>query len=406
MSRRPVLLALLVVLAAAPATAVAGVEPLWVPDPREPVAETEADDALLEVSAAVASDTPVAGDPARVAVAHWLASGAREAGLPGELPVMAALVESGLRNLPYGHADSVGLFQMRLGIWNRGAYEGYLARPELQLRWFVEHALAVRDARRAAGDDDYGADTDSWGEWIADIERPFAAYRGRYAQRLDEARALLALPAPAVAPFELGLTVGGAATPVADPAAAEVAARVLAEPAITLDGRARSDLEAGRIDARLSALLLEAAARVPISVTVLQTGHSYYTVNGTVSNHSVGRAVDLGVVGGAAVDASNAAARDLALALGRLAEPLRPTEIGTPWAIDEPGYFTDGDHRDHLHVGYDDPLAAAAAAAVELPAVTVVPVRRRASSPAEPRFTAASSAGGRDGGEPRFEVKR
>lgn len=399
------MLALLFALAAAPATAVAGVEPLWVPDPREPVAEAEPDGALLEVSAAVASDTPVAGDPARVAVAHWLASGAREAGLPGELPVMAALVESGLRNLPYGDADSVGLFQMRLGIWNRGAYEGYLARPELQLRWFVEHALAVRDARRAGGDDGYGADPDSWGEWIADIERPFAAYRGRYAQRLGEARALLALPAPAVAPFELGLTVGGAATPVADPAAAELAARVVAEPAITLSERARSDLEAGRVDARLAALLLEAAARVPISVTVLQTGHSYYTVNGTVSNHSFGRAVDIGVVGGAAVDASNAAARDLALAIGRVAEPLRPTEIGTPWAIDEPGYFTDGDHRGHLHVGYDGPLAAAAAAA-ELPAPTVVPVRRRAPSPAEPRFAAASPAAGRGRAEPRFEVKR
>ena len=406
MTRRPALLALLVALAATPATAVAGVEPLWVPDPREPVVDAEPDSALLEVAAAVASDTSAAGDPTRVAVAHWLASGAREAGLPGELPVMAALVESGLRNLPYGHADSVGLFQMRLGIWNSGPYEGYLARPELQLRWFVEHALAVREARRAAGDQDYGEDPESWGEWIADIERPFAAYRGRYAQRLDEARALLALPAPAVAPFELGLTVGGAATPVADPAAAEAAGRVLAEPAITLDDRARADLEAGRVDARLSALLLEAAARTPISVTVLQTGHSYYTVHGTVSNHSFGRAVDIGVVDGAAVDASNAAARDLALALGQLDEPLRPTEIGTPWAIDEPGYFTDGDHHDHLHIGYDDPLAAAAAAAVELPAVTVVPVRRRASSPAEPRFDAASPGGGRGGSEPRFEVKR
>ena len=404
MSRRPVVLGLLAALAALPATAAAGVEPLWVPDPREPAAEAVEPEALLEVAAAVASDTPAADDPARVAVAHWLASGAREAGLPGELPVMAALVESGLRNLPYGHADSVGLFQMRLGIWNRGAYEGYLARPELQLRWFVEHALAVRDARRAAGDADFGEDPAGWGAWIADIERPFAAYRGRYALRLDEARTLLALPAPAVAPFELGLTVGGAATPVADPAAAQAAARVLADPAITLDERARADLVAGRIDARLSALLLEAAARAPIAVTVLQTGHSYYTVHGTVSNHSFGRGVDIGMVDGVAVSSSNTAARDLALALGQLPEPLRPTEIGTPWAIAEPGYFTDGDHHDHLHVGYDDPVAAAAT--VELPAVTVVPVRRRASSPAEPRFDAASPAGGRSDGEPRFEVKR
>lgn len=384
-------------------------EPLWVPEPQQLAAPPdEPGDAQLEVAAPVAPDTVAAGDPARVAVAHWMASAAREAGLPGELPVMAALVESGLRNLPYGHADSVGLFQMRLSIWDRGPYEGYLARPELQLRWFVEHALAVREARRTAGDADYGEDPASWGAWIADVERPYAAYRGRYALRLDEARALLALPAPAVAPFELALTVGGAATPLVDPAGAELAERVLADTEITLDGRARADLAAGRIDARVSALLLQAAARAPIAVTVFQTGHSYYTVNGTVSNHSFGRAVDIGVVGGRPVSTSNRAARDLAIALGRLDAPLRPSEIGSPWAIDEPGHFTDSGHRDHLHVGFDDPLAGAAVlGTAELPEATMVPVRRRASSPAEPRFDADSGASARRGGsEPRFEVQR
>ena len=49
---------------------------------------------------------------------------ARQRGLPGELPVMAALVESGLSNLDYGDADSVGFFQMRVGIWNTGASAG------------------------------------------------------------------------------------------------------------------------------------------------------------------------------------------------------------------------------------------------------------------------------------------
>ena len=44
-----------------------------------------------------------------------------KAGLPPELPVMAALVESGVRNLNYGDADSVGFFQMRPSIWNRAS---------------------------------------------------------------------------------------------------------------------------------------------------------------------------------------------------------------------------------------------------------------------------------------------
>ena len=102
---------------------------------------------------------------------------------------MAALVESGLSNLDGGDADSVGFFQMRLGIWNSGEYAGYPTRPELQLEWFLDHAEAVGKQRAARGlplDDPRG-----YGEWIADVERPAAQYRGRYQLRLDEARELL-----------------------------------------------------------------------------------------------------------------------------------------------------------------------------------------------------------------------
>jgi hypothetical protein len=103
---------------------------------------------------------------------------------------MASLVESGLKNLDYGDADSVGLFQMRTSIWNSGAYAGYASRPELQLQWFLDHAERVKAQRLAAGlpvDDPR-----QYGNWIADIERPAEQFRGRYQLRLDEARALLA----------------------------------------------------------------------------------------------------------------------------------------------------------------------------------------------------------------------
>ena len=42
---------------------------------------------------------------------------------------MASLVESGVKNLNFGDADSVGFFQMRVGIWNQGAYKGYPRAP-------------------------------------------------------------------------------------------------------------------------------------------------------------------------------------------------------------------------------------------------------------------------------------
>ena len=65
--------------------------------------------------------------------------------------MIAALVDSGLVNLSAGDSDAVGYFQMRLGIWNTGEYEGYPDDPELQLRWFTDQAARVRQARLAAG---------------------------------------------------------------------------------------------------------------------------------------------------------------------------------------------------------------------------------------------------------------
>jgi hypothetical protein len=50
----------------------------------------------------------------------------------------------------------------------------------------------------------------------------------------------------------------------------------------------------------------------------------------------------------------SAAARKLAAELRGLDAPIRPSEIGSPWAINAPGYFTDADHQDHIHVGFDE----------------------------------------------------
>lgn len=148
-----------------------------------------------EASAALTCPAvPYPGDgAAREAIAAWMAGGATVAGLPGELPVMAALVESDLRNLPAGAGDldSAGYFQMRTSIWDAGVYAGYPTRPDLQLRWFADTATKVRADRLAAGRPDPVADELGWGEWIADVERPAARYRGRYQPRLAQARTLL-----------------------------------------------------------------------------------------------------------------------------------------------------------------------------------------------------------------------
>ena len=55
--------------------------------------------------------TSYPGDNAsRVDIASWTANRARDAGPPPELPIMAALVSSGLKNLQSGNAGSVDYF--------------------------------------------------------------------------------------------------------------------------------------------------------------------------------------------------------------------------------------------------------------------------------------------------------
>jgi membrane-bound lytic murein transglycosylase B len=133
-------------------------------------------------------------------------------------------------------------------------------------------------------------------------------------------------------------------------------AQVVANPNIALTPDARNDLLSGKIDPRVANLLAAAASTHRLTVSVIKTGHSMY-VSGTnrVSNHYVGRAVDISAVDGVDVTASNAAALDLSLAILTSTSSIRPDEFGSPWLqlSGFPGAFTDDDHQDHLHVGWD-----------------------------------------------------
>jgi hypothetical protein len=134
-----------------------------------------------------------------------------------------------------------------------------------------------------------------------------------------------------------------------------LATAVLTNDNIELDAAARSDLEAGLVDQRVLAALLHLAMDHRVgSVGPFVTGHSVY-VDGTtrVSNHAVGRAVDIGIVDGAAVSASNSSAEAAARALLLLPPRLRPDELGSPWDFSVTGVsaFTE-DHEAHLHIGY------------------------------------------------------
>jgi hypothetical protein len=117
-----------------------------------------------------------------------MARGAADRGLPHELPVMAGLAESGLRNLR--GEDYHGFFGMHESL-NAGDYRGFPRQPELQLRWFLDTAATVRQRRVAEGRPDPAADETELGLWVADVERPAPENRSGYQQHLDEARRLV-----------------------------------------------------------------------------------------------------------------------------------------------------------------------------------------------------------------------
>jgi hypothetical protein len=139
------------------------------------------------------SKTYPGDDASKQALAQWMAEGARKSHLPVEMPVMGALVASGLQNLSHGDADSVGFFQMRVSIWDRGPYAGFPQNPNLQLQWFMDQAVLVEKRRIAQGTSLRQLLTNDrgYGDWVADVLIPPEQFRGRYQLQLDEARSLI-----------------------------------------------------------------------------------------------------------------------------------------------------------------------------------------------------------------------
>ena len=126
-------------------------------------------------------------------------------------------------------------------------------------------------------------------------------------------------------------------------------------PNLTLSAEARADVLSGDADPRVVAALAAALAEHRIEVSVIKTGHAQF-VRGTdrISNHYLGRGVDISSVDGVPVSTSNQAALGLAVAFLTADPSLRPDELGSPWPdlAQFPGAFSDEDHTGHLHLGW------------------------------------------------------
>jgi hypothetical protein len=132
-------------------------------------------------------------DASRKGIAQWMGRAAAVRDVPEQLPVMAALAESGLRNLNKRGNPFAGFFSMHRSL-NKGPYRGFAKNPELQLRWFLDTAVIVRQREIAEGDEEYAGEPETYGIWIADVERPAPENRDGYQPYLDDAGKLFDEP--------------------------------------------------------------------------------------------------------------------------------------------------------------------------------------------------------------------
>lgn len=137
-------------------------------------------------------------------------------------------------------------------------------------------------------------------------------------------------------------------------------------PRITLTASQRNDLSTGQIDPRVTSILVAIARQHTITVTSLMSDHGLMTTSNNVSNHSAGRAADIGIVDGEACDSTTHGRTgrcwQLAQQLAQIKGPLS-VKMELIYGIDPdgpgPAFACTGDpacggnHTDHVHVGYD-----------------------------------------------------
>jgi hypothetical protein len=131
------------------------------------------------------------------------------------------------------------------------------------------------------------------------------------------------------------------------------ASSVLSNPRITLSEPARLDIGSGRINNNVLQIMLRLADRFTYAVQVMHTGHIQTVFpHPRLSNHAVGRAVDIREINGRRVvdDPDN---NPTIFEFVTEAALLGATEVGGPTDLngDRPGFFTDDVHSDHIHIG-------------------------------------------------------
>jgi hypothetical protein len=132
--------------------------------------------------------------------------------------------------------------------------------------------------------------------------------------------------------------------------------RVLHDEGLDIYQCGREDIEAGRIDRRVLAVLEYLRSKgFTLRISALECGHSYLTEGGNVSEHSTGDAVDIAEIDGVNVtghQGPGTLVHELIEDVLQLQGPMQPHQVIS--LEDFPGEvsFAEPSHYDHVHIGY------------------------------------------------------
>lgn len=153
--------------------------------------------------------------------------------------------------------------------------------------------------------------------------------------------------------FDALASAGG--VPVDRPATlSALAAAVVDDRRMRLPDSAIWDIYAGHTDEALLRLMADLADRTPYVVTVLHTGHPYNVFEtDRISNHSVGHAIDIYLLGETFVVNDRADDSTTRAHVEWLAGRTDIKELGSPWKLPDATArtFTNEVHQDHIHIG-------------------------------------------------------
>ncbi|MGH3103394.1 MAG: hypothetical protein ACRDN6_04780, partial [Gaiellaceae bacterium] len=134
-----------------------------------------------------------------------------------------------------------------------------------------------------------------------------------------------------------------------------LAGAVLADRRVDIYAGGRADIEKGRIDVRVIALISYLAESYgQVTVSSLFSGHRLYARPGVVSAHIYGHAIDIAALGNVSIaghqepgSVTEHAVRDILL----LPAEMRPRQVISLLGMGGPS-FPLANHDDHIHVGY------------------------------------------------------